>query len=82
MGGTGAIVFCGKKSYQLIASKRYDGKGEFGFTLIREHKKVDADKRKETWYEFFVIDGKIPSFIKAIENHRFWERKQIKGIPA
>lgn len=62
MGGTGAIVFCGKKSYQLIASKRYDGKGEFGFTLIREHKKVDADKRKETWYEFFVIDGKIPSF--------------------
>jgi hypothetical protein len=62
MGGTGAIVFCGKKNYQLIASRRYDGKGEFGFTLIREHKKVEADKRKETWYEFLKIDERIPSF--------------------
>lgn len=62
MGGTGAIVFCGKKSYQLIASRRYDEKGEFGFTLIREHKKTETDKRKETWYEFLKIDGKIPSF--------------------
>lgn len=62
MGGTGAIVFCGKKNYQLIASKRYDGRGDFGFTLIREHKKVEADKRKETWYEFLKIDGQIPSF--------------------
>jgi len=31
MGGSGAIVFCGKKRYQLIASKRFDGKGLFGF---------------------------------------------------
>ena len=37
MGGSGAIVFCGKKRHQLIGSKRYDNTGEFGFTLIREH---------------------------------------------
>ena len=37
MGGSGAIVFCGKKRYQLIGSKRYDNLGDFGFTLIREH---------------------------------------------
>ena len=37
MGGSGAIVFCGKKRYQLIASKRYDNSEGFGFTLIREH---------------------------------------------
>ncbi|PWH85525.1 hypothetical protein DIT68_09150 [Brumimicrobium oceani] len=62
MGGSGAIVFCGKKRYQLIASKRYDKKGEFGFTLIREHPKRETDNAKETWYEYLLIDGIIPSF--------------------
>jgi hypothetical protein len=62
MGGSGAIVFCGKKRYQLIASKRYDGLGDFGFTLIREHPKTESDQAKETWYEYFLIDNKIPSF--------------------
>lgn len=62
MGGSGAIVFCGKRSYQLIASKRYDNTGDFGFTLIREHPKTESDQAKETWYEYFLIDGKIPSF--------------------
>jgi hypothetical protein len=37
MGGSGAIVFCGKKGYQLIGSKRFDNTGKFGFTLVREH---------------------------------------------
>lgn len=64
MGGTGAIVFCGKNRYQLIASKRYDGSGEFGFTLIRKHPFSERDKKtkKNTWYEYLKIDGKIPSF--------------------
>jgi len=62
MGGSGAIVFCGKKRYQLIASKRYDNTGDFGFTLIREHPKTESDQAKETWYEYLLIDDKIPSF--------------------
>ena len=64
MGGSGAIVFCGKKRYQLIGSKRYDNTGEFGFTLIREHPLSKAEKgtKKNTWYEYLKIDGKIPSF--------------------
>ena len=62
MGGSGAIVFCGKKRYQLIASKRYTNEGDFGFTLIREHPKKESDHAKETWYEYLLIDGKIPSF--------------------
>ncbi|GLU45410.1 hypothetical protein [Allomuricauda sp. NBRC 101325] len=66
MGGSGAIVFCGKKRYQLIASKRYDGKGAFGFTLVREHPKKESDHTKETWYEYLLIDNQIPSF--PIEN--------------
>lgn len=70
MGGSGAIVFCGKKGYQLIASKKYDGTGDFGFTLIREHpfKKGEESFKKNTWYEYLVIDKKIPSFsIKELD---------------
>ena len=64
MGGSGAIVFCGKKRYQLIGSKRYDNAGKFGFTLIREHPLSEAEERrkKNTWYEYLKIDGKIPAF--------------------
>ena len=64
MGGSGAIVFCGKKRYQLIGSKRYDNIGEFGFTLIREHplSKAEESTKKNTWYEYLKIDGKIPAF--------------------
>ena len=54
MGGSGAIVFCGKKRYQLIGSKRYDDTGDFGFTLIREHPLSKEEERikKNTWYEY------------------------------
>ncbi len=64
MGGSGGIVFCGKKSYQLIASKRFDNTGDFGYTLIREHpfSKEDQQDKKNTWYEFLVINREIPSF--------------------
>ena len=64
MGGSGAIVFCGKNGYQLIGSKRYDGTGDFGFTLVRQHPLTKEDKKtiKNTWYEYLVINDKIPSF--------------------
>ena len=64
MGGTGALVFCGKHRYQLIASKRFDDTGKFGFTLIRKHPFTEEESqiKKNTWYEYFKIDGEIPSF--------------------
>ena len=64
MGGSGAIVFCGTKGYQLIGSKRYDGTGKFGFTLVREHplSNDELETKKNTWYEYLKIDGEIPSF--------------------
>ena len=64
MGGSGAIVFCGKRGYQLIASKKFDSTGQFGFTLVREHPfaKGEAETKKNTWYEFLKIDGKVPAF--------------------
>jgi len=64
MGGTGAIVFCGKHRFQLIGSRRFDGTGNFGFTLIRKHPLSDeeAKTKKNTWYEYLKIDGQIPNF--------------------
>lgn len=63
MGGSGALVFCGKYRYQLIASKRFDGKGDFGFTLIRKHKRTDKERNlRHTWYEYLKLDKQIPSF--------------------
>jgi hypothetical protein len=64
MGGTGALVFCGKRRYQLIGSKKYDGQGHFGFTLIRKHPLSEAElkTRKHTWYEYLKIDGEIAHF--------------------
>ncbi len=64
MGGAGAIVFCGIRRYQLIASKRFDGSGELGFTLVRRHP-LTADeewRKKATWYEYLVVGDRIPAF--------------------
>jgi len=64
MGGSGGIVFCGKRRFQLIASKRFDNTGNFGFTLVREHplSKQEEVTKKNTWYEYLKINGAIPSF--------------------
>ncbi len=76
MGGSGALVFAGKKRFQLLASKKYDGAGNFGFTLVREHAKRASDMAKETWYEYWIPNGKIPSFPiteldLGLENRKF-----------
>jgi hypothetical protein len=64
MGGSGAIIFCGKNKYQQVASKRYDKKGKFGFTLIRRHSltKEEESVKRETWYEYLKLNGEIPAF--------------------
>lgn len=81
MGGTGAIVFCGKKRYHLIASKRFDNSGDFGFTIIRKHLFTDEEKgtRKNTWYEFLKIGGSIPSFACSELDLGLYKRKFTTG---
>ena len=51
MGGTGALVFCGKHRFQLIGSRRFEGDELFGFTLVRRHPLTAAEekKKKATW---------------------------------
>ena len=64
MGGAGAIAFCGQQRYQLIGSRRWDGSGDFGFTLLRRHPLTKQEKstKRNTWYEYFAPKGCIPSF--------------------
>jgi hypothetical protein len=81
MGGSGALVFCGKKRYQLIASKKYDGNGELGFTLVREHPLSEEEQyeSKETWYEYLKIENKIPSFPIDTLDLKLYDRKFKTG---
>jgi hypothetical protein len=73
MGSTGAVVFCGKHRYQLIASKRQDklipskNANPFGFTLIRRHPltKEEENTVRSSWYEYFTISEKIPQFFPS-----------------
>lgn len=67
MGSTGSLVFCGDRHrYQMIISRRNsklnDSDGLIGFTLVRRHilTPEEESKYKLTWYEYLVIDGKIP----------------------
>ena len=64
MGGSGALVFCGKSRFQLIGSKKFDNSGNFGFTLIRRHKRTAEEQRvkRHTWYEFFKVNKQIAQF--------------------
>ena len=81
MGGSGAIVFCGKRRYQLIASKRFNNRGQFGFTLIREHPLSKAEERikKNTWYEYLKISDEIPSFDMNQLDLGLYKRKFTTG---
>ena len=85
MGGAGAVVFCGRRRYQLIASKRFDGSGQLGFTLVRRHPlTADEERRKKaTWYEYLIIDGGIPAFAcgaldLGLHNRKFTTGTAIK----
>ncbi len=80
MGGSGALVFCGKKRYQLIGSKRFDNTGKFGFTLCRQRKIGDAsDTRRFSYFEFLKIDGLIPSFDSGEMDLKLHNRKFKTG---
>jgi hypothetical protein len=81
MGGAGAVVYCGDKRYQLIASKRYDGKSNFGFTLMRIHPltKNESKNKKNTYYEYFWPEGSIPEFPIEELNLNLYQRNFKTG---
>lgn len=70
MGGTGSLLFCGKKNLQLIVSRRdpdivrhegNDGTSVYwGFTVIRRENPVGG--MKSSIYKYLAPDGKILTF--------------------
>lgn len=86
MGSTGAVIFCGEHRYQLIGSKLCDElktreSNEFGFTLVRKHPLTEEEESrlKSSWYEYFIIDGKIPRFSIKELDLGLYERKFKTG---
>jgi hypothetical protein len=58
MGSSGVLSYCGQKKFKLIVSRRYDGKGPWGFTLLRKRPGGGMPVA-----EYFVLPGgKIPTF--------------------
>lgn len=80
MGGSGALLFCGKERYQLIGSKRFDNLGRFGFTLVRQRKIGNSqDAKRHSHFEYLKIDGGVPSFECADMDLKLFGRKFKTG---
>ncbi len=59
MGSSGVLRYCGEKWYKLIISRRFDGKGMWGWTLVR--RRPDAGDNMPV-AEYFIPNKEIPSF--------------------
>ncbi|RVD46253.1 hypothetical protein EN741_01930 [Mesorhizobium sp. M4B.F.Ca.ET.019.03.1.1] len=60
MGSSGVLRYCGRKWYKLIVSRRFDGSGPWGWTLVRRR---PGDRDAMPIAEYFVVpDGTIPRF--------------------
>ncbi|MGB6177212.1 MAG: hypothetical protein WBF43_12950, partial [Methylocella sp.] len=58
MGSSGVLSYCGQKKFKLIVSRRYEGTGPWGFTLLRKRPGGGMPVA-----EYFVLPGgKIPTF--------------------
>lgn len=80
MGGSGALVFCGKKRFQLIASKRFDGSGNLGFTLIRQRKICASNlNRRSSHFEYLKLNNQIPNFPITDLDLNLYGRKFVTG---
>ena len=80
MGGSGALLFCGKERYQLIGSKRFDNLGKLGFTLVRQRKIGNSqDAKRHSHFEYLKIDGSVPSFECADMDLKLFGRKFKTG---
>ncbi|NNH61656.1 hypothetical protein HLI01_33660 [Rhizobium laguerreae] len=60
MGSSGVLRYCGRKWYKLIVSRRFDGSGPWGWTLMRR-RPGDGDAMPIAEY-FVMPDGRIPRF--------------------
>ena len=77
MGSSGVLSYCGQRKFKLIVSRRYDGKGPWGFTLLRKRPGGGMPVA-----EYFVLlGGKIPIFQEdALFPFRKGDGKRYNGV--
>lgn len=61
MGSSGVLTYCGRHWYKLIVSRRHDGSGDWGWTLVRRR-----PGRGMPVAEYFKPYGGIPSFSSSV----------------
>lgn len=61
MGSSGVLTYCGRHWYKLIISRRYDGSGEWGWTLVRQR-----PSRGMPIADFFRLPGGVASFSASV----------------
>ena len=57
MGSSGVLAYCGTRWFKLIVSRRYDGTGPWGWTLIRRRPGGGMPVA-----DYFHVGGEIPAF--------------------
>ena len=57
MGSSGVLIYCGRKRYKLIVSRRHNKTGVWGWTLIREK----PDNAGHPIYEYYAPGAVIPT---------------------
>lgn len=61
MGSSGVLTYCGRQWYKLIVSRRHDGNGEWGWTLVRRR---PGDGTPIA--EYFKLDSRVPFFSASV----------------
>ena len=57
MGSSGVLIYCGRRRYKLIMSRRHTKAGPWGWTLVREK----PDNAGHPIYEYYAPSGEIPT---------------------
>ena len=61
MGSSGVLTYCGRKWYKLIISRRHDGSGDWGWTIVRRRPGEGMPVA-----EYFKVANNIPSFSSSV----------------
>ena len=79
MGSSGVLRYCGRKWYKLIVSRRFDGKGPWGWTLMRRR---PGNRDDMPVAEYFVLpDGTIPRFeADFLYPLHLGDRRKFEGV--
>ena len=64
MGSSGVLGYCGRRWYKLIVSRRYDGKGPWGWTIVRRRPGGPNDMPVAEYFSLAdgTENGTIPTF--------------------